>query len=41
MLFTLGQVYGIKTGCVLAHIRGGSDPISDKANLKSEAIGRS
>ncbi|EER15817.1 conserved hypothetical protein [Perkinsus marinus ATCC 50983] len=41
MLFTLGQVYGIKTGCVLAPIRGGSDPISDKANLKSEVIGRS
>ncbi|KAF4693811.1 hypothetical protein FOZ63_010920 [Perkinsus olseni] len=41
MLFTLGQVYGVKTGCVLALIGGGSDPISDKANLKSEAVARS
>lgn len=40
-LYTLGQVYGVKTGAVLGIIGGGDNPIVDDASLKKACDERS
>merc|ERR1719232_530019 len=40
MLFTLGHVHHVKTGCVCGIIGGGEDPFSDDAKRKAAATER-